>query len=63
LLELAEKNGVNIDSGCRAGNCGTCAVAIKSGEVKYLHEPGADVEAGSCLTCIAVPKTALVLDA
>lgn len=63
LLELAEKNGVNIDSGCRAGNCGTCVVAIKSGEVKYLHEPGADVEAGSCLTCIAVPKTAVVLDA
>jgi hypothetical protein len=63
LLELAENNGVNIDSGCRAGNCGTCVVAIKSGEVKYLHEPGADVEAGSCLTCIAVPKTALVLDA
>lgn len=63
LLELAEKNGVLIDSGCRAGNCGTCLVALKSGEVKYLHEPGVTVEAGSCLPCIAVPKTALVLDA
>jgi ferredoxin-NADP reductase len=63
LLELAEKNGVTIDSGCRAGNCGTCLVAIKSGEVTYLHEPGASVEAGSCLTCIAVPKTALTVDA
>lgn len=63
VLELAEKNGVAIDSGCRAGNCGTCLVAVKSGEVTYLHEPGAQVEAGSCLACIAVPKTALVLDA
>jgi ferredoxin-NADP reductase len=63
LLELAEKNGVTIDSGCRAGNCGTCLVAIQSGEVNYLHEPGAAVESGSCLTCIAVPKTALTLDA
>jgi len=62
-LELAEKNGVQIDSGCRAGNCGTCLVALKSGEVNYLHEPGVTVEAGSCLTCIALPKTALVLDA
>jgi ferredoxin-NADP reductase len=63
LLELAEKEHIPIDSGCRAGNCGTCLVAIKSGEVKYLKEPGFAVEAGSCLTCISVPKTALVLDA
>ena len=63
LLELAEKQGVAIDSGCRAGNCGTCLVAIKSGEVNYLKEPGFAVETGSCLTCIAVPKTPLVLDA
>lgn len=63
LLELAEKNGVAIDFGCRAGNCGTCLVALMAGEVTYLHEPGASVEAGSCLACIAVPKTALTVDA
>jgi ferredoxin-NADP reductase len=63
LLDFAKQNGVQIESGCRAGNCGTCLVAIKSGEVNYLKEPGVTVEAGSCLTCIAVPKTAVVLDA
>jgi hypothetical protein len=36
---------------------------VKSGEVAYLHEPGVTVEQGSCLTCIATPKSALVLDA
>ena len=63
LLDFALQNGVTIDSGCRAGNCGTCLVAIKSGEVTHLREPGFAVEAGSCLACIAVPKTALTLDA
>jgi len=63
LLDFARRHGVTIDSGCRAGNCGTCLVAVKSGEVAYLHEPGVTVEQGSCLTCISTPKSALVLDA
>ncbi|MBI3881737.1 MAG: 2Fe-2S iron-sulfur cluster binding domain-containing protein [Verrucomicrobia bacterium] len=63
LLDFAERHDIAIPSGCRAGNCGTCLVAIKSGEVTYLREPGIPVEAGSCLTCVAVPKSALTLDA
>jgi hypothetical protein len=63
LLDLAEASGVKIDSGCRAGNCGTCLVAMKSGEITYLHEPGFTCETGSCLTCCAVPKSDLALDA
>lgn len=63
LLELAEQNEVVLDSGCRAGNCGTCVCAIKEGEVDYLVVPGADLAEGSCLTCIGVPKGRLVLDA
>jgi ferredoxin-NADP reductase len=63
LLELAEKNSIPLDSGCRAGNCGTCLTAIKNGEVTYLTEPGSLPEAGSCLACIAIPKGDLTLDA
>ena len=63
LLELAENNGIPLDSGCRAGNCGTCLTAIKSGEVSYVGEPGSLPEEGSCLACIAVPKGDLTLDA
>jgi hypothetical protein len=63
LLELAEEARVKIDAGCRAGNCGSCLVAIKSGTVEYIGSHGADVEQGSCLACICRPATALVIDA
>jgi ferredoxin-NADP reductase len=63
LLDFAEENGVEIDFGCRAGNCGTCITAIKSGDVEYLSEPGEKPESGSCLACVSVPKGPLVLDA
>ena len=60
---FAEKNGIPLDSGCRAGNCGTCLIAIKNGEVTYLGEPGSLPEEGSCLSCITIPKSNLTLDA
>ena len=63
LLDLALAEGVSMSYGCRAGNCGTCKTAVKSGKVKYRKQPGCDVEAGSCLTCIAVPESDLTLDA
>ncbi|MDX1411714.1 MAG: 2Fe-2S iron-sulfur cluster-binding protein, partial [Nitrospirales bacterium] len=63
LLDFAESNGIAIDFGCRAGNCGTCLTAIKEGEVTYLTDPGTMPEAGSCLTCISVPKGQVTLDA
>jgi len=63
LLELAEANGVAIDCGCRAGNCGTCLVAVREGTVDYATPPGFAVERGSCLTCVARPAGRVVLDA
>ncbi|MSP97665.1 MAG: 2Fe-2S iron-sulfur cluster binding domain-containing protein [Betaproteobacteria bacterium] len=64
LLELAEANGIRLDSGCRAGSCGTCMTAIREGKVDYPSgKPGFDIEKGSCLACVAVPTGALTLDA
>jgi uncharacterized protein len=63
LLEFAEAQGVQIDSGCRAGNCGTCLTAVRSGQFSYNIEPGAPAGPGTCLTCISVPKGDIVLDA
>ena len=63
LLELAKKNDVNVRFGCRAGNCGRCLTAIKSGGVSHvapLEEPPA---AGSCLMCLSIPTGNLILDA
>jgi len=63
LLDFAEANGINMDSGCRGGNCGSCLTAVTKGSVNYISEPGSEPEAGSCLTCISVPKEKLTLDA
>lgn len=63
LLDFAHAQGVKVDSGCCAGGCGSCTVAIKSGDVEYLKKPDAQPEAGSCLTCVCRPKSDLVLDA
>jgi ferredoxin-NADP reductase len=63
LLDLAAANGVRIEAGCRAGSCGSCVVAIKSGSVTYLNKPDVEPEAGTCLTCICRPSGNLELDA
>lgn len=63
LLELAETSGIKINSGCRAGNCGTCVTAVKSGNVNYLIKPANIPAPGSALLCIAHPTGDIVLDA
>lgn len=63
LLEFALEQGIDVVSGCRAGNCGTCSVAIKSGTVDYQSHPGVQPEEGTCLMCVAQPAENLVLDA
>lgn len=63
LLELAEAHQVPVESGCRAGNCGTCAMSIKSGKVIYSTPPGSPPPARVCLPCICIPAGPLVLEA
>lgn len=63
LLECADGNNVVIDSGCRAGSCGTCATGLISGKVEYSDGAGPDCEPGQCLVCIARPVGPVELDA
>jgi ferredoxin len=63
LLEFGEAAGVTMPSGCRAGSCGECMMAIRGGAVTTIKNPGIPVPAGHCLTCISVPAATLVLDA
>lgn len=66
LLELAEENDVDIDYGCRTGNCGACKVKLLEGEVAMESEEGLTKEEKSnnyILTCVAKPKTHCKLDA
>lgn len=62
LLELAEANGVMARCGCRIGSCGSCLTAVMKGDVNYVHKPGKEPEAGSCLICISQPKSDMVID-
>ncbi|MDP1981940.1 MAG: 2Fe-2S iron-sulfur cluster-binding protein [Sulfuritalea sp.] len=63
LLEFAESNGIAVNSGCRAGSCGSCQTTIQAGEVAYRQPPDFDPEPGSCLLCVSSPKTSVTLEA
>jgi hypothetical protein len=62
LLEFAEANGITVNSGCRAGSCGSCQTTIRTGEVAYLQPPEYDPEPGTCLLCVCAPKTSVTLE-
>jgi len=66
ILDLAEDNGIQLESACRVGACGTCKVKLLSGEVLMETEDGLaeeDRKENMILPCVAVPKTDLVIDA
>lgn len=63
LLDFAERHGITVDSGCRAGGCGSCQTRIKSGEVAYIQAPDFDAEPGTCLMCVSRPKNNLTVEA
>ncbi|WP_163874937.1 molybdopterin-dependent oxidoreductase [Rhizobium laguerreae] len=62
ILSVAEKAGIALPSGCRVGQCESCAVILKSGEVHHLTDTS-ELEPGHCLTCQAMPLSDLVIEA
>lgn len=62
LLSFAERLGVSLPSGCRVGQCESCAVRVANGAVAHLHGEEPDSE-DTCLACQAIPTSALTLDA
>ncbi|MEQ7918671.1 molybdopterin-dependent oxidoreductase [Xanthomonas sp. WHRI 1810A] len=62
LLTFAEKLGVRLPSGCRVGQCESCAVTMQHGQVMHLHGQEPDTPS-TCLACQAIPSSALTLDA
>lgn len=64
LLELAEANGVEAPFGCRSGVCGSCMIALLTGEVDYPTLPTHRFVNGQVLTCCAhrAPTTDLSPD-
>jgi ferredoxin-NADP reductase len=63
LLDFAERHGVAVDSGCRAGGCGSCQTRLVAGSVRYASPPDHDIAPGHCLLCVGTPASALELEA
>lgn len=63
LLEMGEAHGLDLDFGCRMGNCTACQQPIVSGEVEYPNGHNGEPEEGNQLLCCSRPKTDLVIDA
>lgn len=67
LLDLADKNGVQIPFGCRQGLCGTCATRLLSGEVRMDAEArgltAGQKNAGYVLPCVSRAEGTVVLSA
>lgn len=66
ILEVAEQAGIDPDSSCRAGSCGTCKQKLLEGTVNYGGDPQAlsaeEKAAGYILACIAHPTGRVVVD-
>lgn len=63
LLDFAEAHGIQVESGCRSGSCGSCVSTLVSGVVDYDSPPDFDLEPRQCLLCVGKPREPLALDA
>ena len=63
LLDFAERHGIEVESGCRSGGCGSCETRLAEGSVRYEYAPDHDVAPGHCLLCVGRPSSNLVLEA
>jgi ferredoxin-nitrite reductase len=55
ILDVADRAGIELDSNCRSGSCGTCKQKLVEGNVAYDGELDAlkDIESGFILACSA----------
>ncbi|WP_158807032.1 molybdopterin-dependent oxidoreductase [Beijerinckia sp. L45] len=61
ILDLIEAAGITASSGCRTGQCESCALGLISGTVAH-PEGTAKPGDGRILPCAAIPLSALTLD-
>ncbi len=59
LLDAAERAEISMPSGCRVGQCESCLVTVVEGKVAHLNKW--DGPSDTCLTCMSIPLTPVVL--
>lgn len=63
LLQVLKEAGLEIDSSCEAGNCGTCKVEVCEGRVEHRGSALSEEEKrGSMLSCVSRGVGRLVID-
>jgi ferredoxin-NADP reductase len=63
LLGCASKNKISLESGCRTGACGSCAIRLLQGKIRYTRDPQFQLKSNEILPCVCIPESDLVLDA
>lgn len=63
ILEFAEAHGLDLNFGCRQGNCTACQQKIISGKVSYPNGHSGVPEEGNELLCCSVPDGDLEIEA
>ncbi|WP_319423558.1 FAD-binding oxidoreductase [Pleurocapsa sp. FMAR1] len=61
ILEVAEREGIELPFGCRMGACGACKLPLLAREVNYDDDPVC--EPGHLLSCIAKASGRVVIEA
>jgi anaerobic selenocysteine-containing dehydrogenase/ferredoxin-NADP reductase len=61
LLSFAESLGIGAPSGCRVGQCESCAVRVLEGQFQHISGQQLD-EPDVTLACQAIPSSPIVLD-
>ncbi|WNJ88512.1 molybdopterin-dependent oxidoreductase [Bosea sp. 685] len=59
ILDAALTAGLSLPNGCRVGQCESCSVRVVEG--RFAHMVDFDGEPDQCLTCLAVPLSALTI--
>lgn len=62
LLAAGEAAGVTMPSGCRLGQCESCACTVLQGTAAHLVAPSDDLPHTDVLTCQSIPTSDLILD-
>ncbi|VVD63112.1 ferredoxin:oxidoreductase FAD/NAD(P)-binding protein [Pandoraea aquatica] len=62
LLSFAEGLGIPMPSGCRVGQCESCAVRVVAGKVAHMSGHGPD-EPNMCFACQAIPASEIEIEA
>jgi ferredoxin len=63
ILELGESLGIDLDFGCRVGNCTACQQPVMEGSVSYPEGHNGEPDEGNALICCCVPDGDVVIDA